>query len=978
MFPCMAERKLRKDHEYASLVANGISISAIKIYLLNNPSLFDEFVVECVTEDRLRKLYKQKIGNFVTKSVPFRTLELQTRFNTNDTKEISKSLLQDANSQDLHRLILEITQVAAHVVRADGFMLYVPSNNEDELLYLDPETEQLKPYGNVGKGLTVAAHVAFEKKSVLVDDVSQDYRFPYGIGIGEDSVQSVLCLPIALPSEDLLAVVEFTRSHEKSAFNELDVQNVNTLFGWMAACLHEMNMRKVLNTQQKLNDFLLNTTKVIFDEMTSIDVLVQNIMSFTKNLVNADRCAFFLVDDDKDELFADYFDEGAMENGAPVFSKKPQIRFDKTKGIAGYVAKTGEVANIKDAYSDPRFNREIDKTTGYRTRNILCMPIISKNKVIGVVQMINSKSGDHFTNADESAFKMFAVYSALALHYSRLYNYLQLQEAQYKVAMEVLQYHLSGNEDDFQKLIAKPHLEKKEIPKEFPFYHFECDSFENIIPNLFLHMIQEVEEEKLIDKNKLCRFILTVRKNYRPVVYHNWIHGFYVAHALWVMVKTNPGIFTRHEKLALLIGGLCHDVDHRGYNNAFFQKMHLPLAALYSTSIMEQHHYRHTVTILQSEGNNIFSDFEPQEYKDILEMIRHNIIATDLALYFLNQKALSQSIKDNTFSYKDPGMRAQMTSLMMSGADLSGLTKPWEIQKKITDLVYSEFYSQGDEEKMHGLEPLPMMDRSTECEKPKQQIGFLDFVAKPLFTTLNEILPGTKPLLDGCLENRENWQKVNQKDKVKQAVDSNLNDEYSFAFEVSDSSASSIRSGNLLVDCGATAHIVTDKSKFVSFDKSFKPDKHFIELADGTRNKNVALQRGHSEAIIGIKDDQGSVVKAVLKNALLIPSYPQDIFSVQAATEVGASVMFTPDSAVLRHKNGTKFDLERHGRLYYLTTFDVCEGEKLNIAKHDIQVWHEIMEHCNHNDVSKLQKFGRRYENYGVGHHQVKGFCNLY
>ena len=49
----------------------------------------------------------------------------------------------------------------------------------------------------------------------------------------------------------------------------------------------------------------------------------------------------------------------------------------------------------------------------------------------------------------------------------------------------------------------------------------------------------------------------------------------------------------------LMIGCLCHDVDHRGFNNAFMTKLEDPISQLYSTSTMEQHHYNHTITILQ-------------------------------------------------------------------------------------------------------------------------------------------------------------------------------------------------------------------------------------------------------------------------------------------------------------------------------------------------------------------------------------------
>ena len=64
---------------------------------------------------------------------------------------------------------------------------------------------------------------------------------------------------------------------------------------------------------------------------------------------------------------------------------------------------------------------------------------------------------------------------------------------------------------------------------------------------------------------------------------------------------------------------------------------------------------------------------------------------------------------------------------------------------------------------------------------------------------------------------------------------------------------------------------------------NFAPEKHYIELADGTRSNSVALKRGDVE--VTIMDTTGKCVNATLKNALYIPTYPQNIFSVQAATE---------------------------------------------------------------------------------------------
>ena len=194
----------------------------------------------------------------------------------------------------------------------------------------------------------------------------------------------------------------------------------------------------------------------------------------------------------------------------------------------------------------------------------------------------------------------------------------------------------------------------------------------------------------------------------------------------------------------------------------------------------------------------------------------------------------------------------------------------------------------------------------------------------------------------------------NKVSKDKAHVASTMEEEH-FAFKVNTDvrDTLNIASSSLLVDCGATAHIVNDKSKFTKFDEAFCPDKHFIELANGTKS-NVALARG--DAIVQIKDSYGRYINAALKNALYVPSFPQSIFSVQAAMSKGASVIFKPDCAQLIHNNGTVFDIQKHGKLYYLDVFDdkTMIADSVNYAC-DLSNWHKILGHCNYDDVLKLQ-----------------------
>ena len=179
---------------------------------------------------------------------------------------------------------------------------------------------------------------------------------------------------------------------------------------------------------------------------------------------------------------------------------------------------------------------------------------------------------------------------------------------------------------------------------------------------------------------------------------------------------------------------------------------------------------------------------------------------------------------------------------------------------------------------------------------------------------------------------------------------------FDILFKATDTIETGDSANSLLVDCGATAHIIRDESKFVNFDNSFVPAHHFIELASGER-KSVAQKRG--TAVVEIVDADGKNRKAALDNALLVPSYPQDIFSVQAATKKGASVKFSPEKAEMTSADGTLFHIRKKGNLYYLDTKGKEKGNQnmhdaVNATK-DLQTWHQVLGHCNVSDIMKLE-----------------------
>src|ERR1700730_19093849 len=80
-----------------------------------------------------------------------------------------------------------------------------------------------------------------------------------------------------------------------------------------------------------------------------------------------------------------------------------------TRGIAGRVARTGQTLNIREPYSHPDFNSDVDRETGYRTQSILCMLIFDRHhNVFAVAELLNKNGGEPFTVEDEKAFREFA------------------------------------------------------------------------------------------------------------------------------------------------------------------------------------------------------------------------------------------------------------------------------------------------------------------------------------------------------------------------------------------------------------------------------------------------------------------------------------------------------------------------------------------------------------------------------------------
>lgn len=792
-------------------------------YLHTHPEFLEKYILDHVELDQLerwlirrsQRLRKKQEhhrngpngGTMISSAESRKTSLSRWKFCVHaDKRKMLQSLTQSLQLRPAKDHVLwELASCISSAVGATGFRLYLPEGvgNRDQLYrYYGPEGPMDDVLGadgiDVGSSsfASVARYVARTLEPVRLVRGEHDVRFSGTTDIDSQSVpEHILCEAVMQPDGQLAAVLELYRTTPDSApFYEEDEEICCSYLVWGGIALHYSQLYLNMDQQRKLNDFLLAVVKSIFQDMVSMDMLVIKIMNFAQRLVDADRASLFLVDSKSKELYATIFDVGVdplngsdddpdhslhsngtdsdrhlllQGAGTPV----KEIRFPLGTGIAGQVAMTGEVLNIADAYGDSRFNRTVDQLTGYRTHTILCMPIFIRGSIIGVVQMVNKHKGN-FTAEDEAAFETFAVYCGLALHHAKLYDKIRRSEQKYRVALEVLSYHNCCTEEEYAYALRDGIPEELIGIDDYYFNPFDLRDYDKA--RYSIYMFIDLFGLSRFDRASLFRFTLTVRKNYRRVPYHNWTHGFSVANCMYSVIKKAENVFRPNECLALFIGALCHDLDHRGKNNKFMLDTESPLANIYSTSTMEHHHFNQTVTILQQEGHNIFSKLSSSEYKQVLGLLKHCILATDLALFFPNKARLCKIVQEDNFTWSDPDHRLLIQAIAMTACDLSASAKPWQVQVKTVEVIFEEFYEQGDAERSAGRKPIPMMDRQQPDQQASSQVGFLKGICVPCYNLLFQLIPETKALLDMCQENLTRWQAIDEKVKNGASPPKNL------------------------------------------------------------------------------------------------------------------------------------------------------------------------------------------------------------
>lgn len=299
------------------------------------------------------------------------------------------------------------------------------------------------------------------------------------------------------------------------------------------------------------------------------------------------------------------------------------------------------------------------------------------------------------------------------------------------------------------------------------FNDFSLENDEMIVASYEMFKRSGLMRSFHIEKQTLFQWLLTVKKNYRNVEYHNWRHAFNVCQNMFAIFENSiiSNYLQDIEKLALLVGCLCHDLDHRGTNNMFQVESHSALCQLYGTTgVLEKHHFNHCVMILNTAGHNIFSNIKPRTYGLLMSYIKEAILATDLAEHFMIMGSFQEAVDNKDVYWNEEPYCSLLRKNLMTFCDLAAVAKPWPIHKKVVNLVTKEFFAQGDRERLElNKEPNEMMDARRYHELPRLQIAWIDNVCLPLYGSFANICNSFNGHLTRINENRLNWSSLNEK-----------------------------------------------------------------------------------------------------------------------------------------------------------------------------------------------------------------------
>ena len=382
--------------------------------------------------------FKLGVKDYITK--PFKMEEIleaiETALNESRLQKEKSELMAQLmrNNKELERRIQEfnilhgigqamnsLLQLPDLLNRAVEAALYVTGVEEGALLLVDQDTNELFVGAAQGVGEeytpgyrikiedTIVEEVLVTGQPSMIESPSMDVR------LGTEAGRSVKCflnVPLKFRKE-VLGVLSVNGVASEEPFSKEDKYLLSVLADYASVGIE--NARLYESVQRRAEELsLLNEVGWALSSTLDLEDALTLIMERVNSIFEVEAGSLLLVDEETKELV---FQIALGEKAEQV---KP-FRLKMGQGFAGLVAETGESLLIPDASQDPRHYRAVDVSTDFVTKSVLCVPMIVRGNLIGVIEIMNRMEGV-FTKDDQNLLTSIAVYAAAAIENARLFR----------------------------------------------------------------------------------------------------------------------------------------------------------------------------------------------------------------------------------------------------------------------------------------------------------------------------------------------------------------------------------------------------------------------------------------------------------------------------------------------------------------------------------------------------------------------------
>ena len=293
---------------------------------------------------------------------------------------------------DLENLLDYISREIKELLGTEGALVVLIDEDRRELFYKgaaydDSITQKRIKEIRFPMDKSVAGKVIRTGKPIIVTDTAKEPSFYPGVDekLGYHT-QNLLEVP--LRSGDRIIGTLCARNKKEGTFEESDMELLNMIAGTVVLSIENVRFSEEIINAYKTNDALLRISTAL-PEHPDLGDLLDFVSNEVKRLMDSEGALVSLLDEENKELFF----IGAAYDDIATQRRVKEIRFPTDKLIAGQVIKTGKPMIINDTRGNVSIHRERDKIMGYQTRNLLLVPLRSRDRIIGVLCAINKKKG---------------------------------------------------------------------------------------------------------------------------------------------------------------------------------------------------------------------------------------------------------------------------------------------------------------------------------------------------------------------------------------------------------------------------------------------------------------------------------------------------------------------------------------------------------------------------------------------------------